>query len=169
MKIFRALLFPSLTALLCVAASGQTVTSAFDKEYGLSRLNTYRFVDEQRDKSDPLASDTLSEKKIKDALEDELEDSGRHAPPEGATPDFLVSFHAKTEDKTAERGVSGGGYVRGILVVDFYDAATKRLVWRGIATGPVGREALDLQLAEELVKNAAKMLMEQFGRDVLAF
>lgn len=167
MKIFRALCFLSLTAMFGVAASAQTVTSTYDKEYGLSRLNTYRFVDEQRDKSDPLASNTLTADKIKDALEDELEDSGRHTPPEGGTPDFLVAFHAKTEDKAGDR--AKGGYVRGILIVDFYDAATKRLVWRGVATGPVGGEAIDLQLAEEEVKRAAKSLLEQFGRDALAF
>jgi hypothetical protein len=167
MKIFRALLFLSLTALLCVAASAQTVTSTFDKEYGLSRLNTYRFTDEQRDKSDPLASNTLTAEKIKDALEDELEDSGRHTPPEGGTPDFLVAFHAKTEDRAGD--LSTGGHIRGVLIVDFYDAATKKLVWRGVATGRVGGEAIDLHLAEEEVKRAAKSLLEQFGRDALAF
>ena len=167
MSIFRALCFLSLTALVGVAASAQTVTSTFDKEYGLSRLNTYRFMEEERDKSDPLASNTLTAGKIKDALEDELEDSGRHTPPEGGTPDFLVAFHAKVEERAGERGL--GGYIRGILIVDFYDATTKRLVWRGVATGPVGAEAIDLQLAEEEVKRAAKSLLEQFGRDALAF
>lgn len=168
MNLFRALLVLGLTALCGAAASAQTVTSTYDKDYGLSRLNTYRFVEEQRDKSDPLASNTLTERKIKDALEDELQDSSHHPPPDGAEPDFLVAFHAKAEERTDERG-AGPGYVRGTLVVDFYDAGTKRLVWRGVATGAVGREALDLKLAEEEAKAAAKALLEQFGRDVMGF
>jgi hypothetical protein len=168
MRIFRALCFLCLTALCAVAASAQTVTSTYDREYGLSKLGTYRFVAEEREKSDPLASNTLTERKIKDALDEELQDSGRHAPPEGADPDFLVAFHAKAEEKLDERG-AGPGYVKGTLIVDFYDAKTKRLVWRGIATGAVGGGTLDLKLAEEQVKGAAKTLLEQFGRDVMGF
>jgi hypothetical protein len=52
---------------------------------------------------------------------------------------------------------------------NFYDAGTKRLVRRGVATGAVGREAIDPRLAEEEVKRAAKSLLEQFGRDVPGF
>ncbi len=168
MKIFRALLFLGLATLCCANASAQTVTSTFDENYGLSKLNTYRFVEEEREKSDPLASNTLTERKIVDALDEELLASGYHTPPEGATPDFLIRFHAKAEEKLDERG-TGPGYVKGTLIVDFYDAATKRLVWRGVATGAVGGASLDLRLAEDEVKRAAKGLLEQFGRDVLGF
>ena len=168
MRKFRALSLLCLTLLFGGAAAGQTVTSTYDKDYGLSRLSTYRFVAAEREKSDPLASNTLTEQKIKDALDEELQDSGRHTPPDGADPDFLVAFHAKAEEKVDERG-AGPGYVRGTLIVDFYDAATKRLVWRGVATGAVGRETIDLKLAEEESKRAAKMLLWQFGQDVMGF
>ena len=168
MKMFRVLWVLCLTLMFVGVASGQTVTSTYDKDYGLSRLGTYEFTAEERDKSDPLAADTLTEKKIKDALEDELQNTGHHPTTYGATPSFLVSFHVLIKDKRDERG-RDDNYVQGILIVDFYDAGTKKLVWRGVATGVVGREAVDLKLAEDRVQTAAKLLLEQFGQDLLGF
>lgn len=168
MRKFRALWVLGLTLLFGVAASGQTVTSTYDKDYGLSRLDTYEFAAGERDKSDPLATNTLTERKIKDALDEELQNSGHHPPPHGGAPSFIVSFHVKAEDRTDESG-GGPNYMQGTLIVDFHDAATKRLVWRGVASGVVGRASVDLRLAEEVVKSAAKSLLEQFGRDQLGF
>ena len=168
MRKFRALSLLCLTLLFGGAAAGQTVTSTYDKDYGLSRLDTYEFSSEERDKSDPLATNTLTEGKIKDALDEELQNSGHHPPPQGGAPSFLVSFHVKAEDKTEEYG-GKTSYVQGVLIVDFHDAATKRLVWRGVVTGVVGRSSVDLRLAEELAKSGAKLLLEQFGRDQLGF
>jgi hypothetical protein len=167
-NMFRALLVLSFVLLCGGAAFGQTVTSTYDKDYGLSRLLTYEFKVEKRDGADPLSTDTLTEKMLKDALDDELETSGYRAPSDGTAPNFLVSFHVKTKDMTEERGVDRN-YVQGILIVDFYDAATNKLVWRGVASGVVGQDAVDLKLAEEKAKTAAKLLMEQFGKDILGF
>jgi hypothetical protein len=149
-------------------AFGQTVTSTYDKDYGLSKLKTYQFKVEERDKSDPLATDTIMEKKTEDALDDELQSNGYHPPSDGTLPDFLISFHVKTKDKTGERGREWS-YVQGTLIVDFYDTETKKLIWRGIASDVVGREEVDLKLAEELVKKAAKLLLEQFNKDLFAY
>ena len=168
MKKFYALWALCLTLLSGGAAAGQTVTSTYDRDYGLSRLDTYEFSPEEREKSDPLATNTLTEKKIREALEEELQNGGHHPPPHGAAPSFLVSFHVRAEDKVEEYG-GKTAYVQGALVVDFHDAATKRLVWRGVATGVVGRSSVDLRLAEEAAKSAAKSLLEQFGRDQLGF
>ena len=165
MITFRTLWVLGLLAAFGGAASGQTVTSTYDKDYGLSRLRTYEFKVEEREKSDPLATDTVTEKKLKDALDDELQNHGYHPAAGGASPDFLVAFHVQTRDKTYGPG-SDRNYVQGILIVDFYDAQTKRLVWRGVATGVVGAEAVDLKLAEEKAKDAARLLLEQFGRDL---
>ena len=168
MRKFRALCLLGLTLLFGGAAAGQTVTSTYDKDYGLSRLDTYGFSPEERDKSDPLATNTLTAGKIRDALEEELQNSGHHPPPQGGTPSFYVSFHVRAEDRVEEYG-GKTAYVQGALIVDFHDAATKRLVWRGVVTGVVGRSSVDLRLAEEAAKSGAKMLLEQFGRDQLGF
>ena len=85
-----------------------------------------------------------------------------------AAPSFYVVFHVRAEDKVDESG-GAANYMQGTLIVDFHDAATKRLVWRGVVTGVVGRSSVDLRLAEESAKSGAKLLLEQFGRDQLGF
>lgn len=163
MNIIRTIYIFGLLALAGGMVSGQTVTSTYDEDYRLSRLNTYTFDPEKRSISDPLAADTLTEKKIKDALDDEMQSNGLHPPADGVSPDFLVAFHVAIRDKASEPG--GKDYVQGSLIVDFYDAETRKLVWRGIATGMAGREAVDLKLVEGQVEKAAKSLLEQFGKD----
>jgi hypothetical protein len=169
MNLFRTLWVLGLTMAFVGAVFAQTVTSTFDKDYGLSRLKTYAFKTvERNDADDPLATDTLTEKKIRDALDDELESDGYHPPPEGVPSDFLISFHVRTEEKLDELG-RVKNYIRGSLIVDFYDAGTKKLVWRGIASGAVGGDAIDLKLTEEKVKDAARLLIRQFGQDCFGF
>ena len=43
------------------------------------------------------------------------------------------------------------------------------MVWRGVSTGVVGKDAVDLKLAEEGVKEAAKLLLAKFGKVLLGF
>lgn len=168
MSKFRTFCVLGLIIVFGGIAFGQTVTSTFDKDYGLSRLKTYEFKVEERAVSDPLASDTVTEKKIKEALDDKLQINGYHPPSEGTLPDFFISFHVRTKDKTDERGPNRE-YVQGSLIVDFYDGETKKLVWRGMASGMVGEDTVDLKLAEEKAEKAAKLLLEQFRKDLLEF
>ncbi len=166
MKTFRTLLFFCLTVVACGAASGQTVTSNYDEDYGLARLVSYGFKAQERRASDPLATDTLMERQVKKALEDALQGKGYYPTSDGSQPNFLVAFYVVAEDKTVASG-AGANYVQGALVVDFHDAETGKVVWRGVATAAVGAQAVDLKRAEDLVERAAEELLEQFGRDRL--
>jgi hypothetical protein len=168
MKIFRTLWILGLTFLAGGAAFGQTITSTYDEDYGLARLMTYGFKTQERVGSDPLATDTVMAGKVREALDDALQSKGYNPPGDGVRPTFFVAFHAAVRDTADERG-PGPNYIRGTLIVDFHDAETGKLVWRGIATGAVGAEAVDLKLAEEKIKRAAELLLEQFGRDLLGF
>ncbi|MEQ1764601.1 MAG: DUF4136 domain-containing protein [Pyrinomonadaceae bacterium] len=163
MSFFRTFYIIGLLALAGGIVSGQAVTSTYDEDFRLSGLNTYAFNSETREGADPLATDTVTEKKIKDALDTELQSNGYHPPADAASPDFIVSFRVATKDKASE--VVERNQVMGSLIVDFYDAQTRKLVWRGIATGVAGREAVDLKLVEHQVENAAKLLLVQFGKD----
>lgn len=161
-------------------AYGQSITSSYDKDYPLSKLKTYDYKVEERDKADPLATDTLMDQQIKDALEDALRANHYHQASAGA-PDFLVSYHVTTKDVTGGRraplrgapGPRGNiqveNYVQGTLVVDFIDPETKKLVWRGVAAGIVGRETVDFKVAEEKIKAAGRLLLDQFRKDLNGF
>jgi hypothetical protein len=159
---------------------GQTIKSSYDKDYSLSRLKYYEYKFGERENSDPLATDAVMEKKIQEALDDELLANGYHPSSPGAT-DFLISFHVTAKDMVDTRsgvvrgplgprpGVRTQNYVQGTLVLDFIDAETKKLIWRGIAVGVVGTVTVDPKLAEERIKKAAKLLLEQFRKDISGF
>jgi len=57
-------------------------------------------------------------------------------------------------------------HIQGRLVVDFIDPETGKLIWRGVATGTVGREMVDFKVAEERIKVAGRLLLDQFRRDI---
>lgn len=175
MNILRALLLTSLM-LSASFACGQSVRSSYDKDYNLSRLKTYDYKAEERDRTDPLATDTLTDQQIKDALEDALHANFYQQAASG-TPDFLIAYHVTTKDVTGTRvlrraplgpraNIVTENYVQGTLVVDFIDPETKKLVWRGVASGIVGRETVDPKLAEEKIKAATRMLLNQFHKDL---
>ncbi|MEW6130216.1 MAG: DUF4136 domain-containing protein [Acidobacteriota bacterium] len=169
----------SVMGLLFAAqvAFSQSINSAYDKEVNLSRLKTYDYKVEERDKTDALASDTLMAQQIKDALEEALEANYYHQS-FGGTPDFLVAYHVSAKDVTASRRVPLRGLpgprgnlqieslVQGTLTVDFIDPETRKLIWRGVATGIVGSASVDFKVAEEKIKAATKLLLEQFRKDV---
>jgi len=75
------------------------------------------------------------------------------------TPDLFVTTHVATQERQelVPNGFGSGPwwggasietYVEGTLVVDLYDAKTKKMVWRGVATATA---------SEKPTKNAKKM------------
>jgi hypothetical protein len=174
MNLFRASLLTVLV-LWGSSAYGQSISSTYDKDYHLSSLKTYEYKTEERENTDPLATDTLMDRQIKDALEDALHSYAIHQA--SGEPDFLISYHIATKDvaggrRLPFRGLPGPGgnlrienYVQGTLVVDFIDPQTKRLIWRGVASAIVGRGAVDFKVAEEKIKAACKALVERFRNE----
>ncbi|MEW6209605.1 MAG: DUF4136 domain-containing protein [Acidobacteriota bacterium] len=169
MNIFCASL---LTVLMLWAsfACGQSVRSSYDKDCNLSRLKTYNYKVEERDKADPLATDTLMDQKIRDALEDALRANFYH---QSSSPDFLISYRVAAKDMTAERralrargNMRMENYVQGTLIVDFIDAETGKLIWRGVASGIVGRDMVDFKVAEEKIEAASRWLLDLFRKDI---
>ena len=80
-----------------------------------------------------------------------------------ASPDLVVTTHVTTQERQELvptgfaygpwwGGVGGGAYietsVEGTLILDFYDAKTKQMVWRGVATATA---------SEKPTKNIEKM------------
>src|ERR1044071_6090345 len=104
MTIFRTILLFGLF-LTAGLAFGQSIKSSYDKDYHLSSLKAYEYKADPRDASDPLATDTLTDQKIKDALEDALAVNYLHQAYGGSTPDFIIAYHISTRDVTESRRV----------------------------------------------------------------
>lgn len=152
----------SLLAAMFLAgcATGPTIRVDQDAAADLSQYRTFGFY--ARLETDKPRYATITTTRLKEATTRELERLGyRH---DESNPDLLVNFSADISDrqdvaKTAApmRGFYGyrpaayrawGGYAydidvrqykAGTLIIDLIDAGQKRLVWRGIAEGELGK------------------------------
>jgi hypothetical protein len=168
-----AISFLAVAAIASVA-SAQKVYIDFDKTANLSSYKTFTIVEPQGEDSlaqrSPLAHQHLIEgirKRI--AAGGKLTESKTN-------PDLAVTYHvsSKEEANVSTTGYAmgpgwGGGYywagggwgtstttvntyTVGTLVIDIYDVAAKRAVWRGVATSTVpdnpekGRKKIDKAL-----------------------
>jgi Domain of unknown function (DUF4136) len=161
---FLTTLFLVMGSLLASCASLPEIRSDYDKNIDFSRYKTFAFIQ-------PLANDeagysTITTSLIKRAVQTQLEARG-YVYSEN-TPDLLINFKAKVEDKIVVtqtpispistyyeyRGRlysswSNYGYAtdidqykEGTLNIDMVDAARKQLVWEGIAIGQVTQKAI---------------------------
>ena len=150
MKKMIAVFFPCLLILL-FACSPVTVNYDYDHEYNFDELKTYRWVTaEEADANDVLAKNTIVAKRIKTAVDNELQAKGLTKVDDNA--DLAVNILGGVEEKMQiyhHRGSYGwyhpwwgpyGGYTdvsyyeEGTLVIDIISLKTKELAWRGVGT-----------------------------------
>lgn len=153
-----------LTLVVALAASAQDVRTDYDHHANFSQYHTYHWQKVQ-------TTDPLWESRIQEAVDHDLQGKGWQRMDNGG--DIAVtavgSAHNEKEYQTFYNGMGGwrwGGfgdttttvenYRVGTLVLDFYDAHSKQLVWRGVA-----QEALSdkpEKNEKKLEKSVSKML-----------
>lgn len=136
--------FAAMLAILVLGGSavGQSVTVDYDHHANFERYHTYYWLKVQ-------THNPLWEQRIEDAVDKELQAKGwQKVEADGDVAITAVgSTEAEREYVTFYDGLGGwywGGfgtatttpvtYRIGTLVLDLYDAQTKRLIWRGMAT-----------------------------------
>ena len=165
MKMLRTLSSAVLLLLavsLCAAA--QDVKTDYDHHANFSQYHTYYWEKVQ-------TTDPLWQSRIQDAVDHDLQARGWQRVDNGADVAIAAVGSARNEKEyqTFYNGMGGwrwGGfgettttvenYPVGTLVLDFYDAHNKQLIWRG-----VGREALSdkpEKNEKKLEKTVSKML-----------
>ena len=105
--------------------------------------------------------ESLAEQRLHQGVDQRL--AARGLTQSTASPDLVVTTHVKTQEQQELiptgfaygpwwGGLGGGAYVEtsteGTLILDFYDAKTKQMVWRGVATATA---------SDKPTKNAEKM------------
>jgi hypothetical protein len=156
---------------LVVSASAQTVQSDFDRTFRFSSLKTFSFAVQKRATTDPLASDTLNDGRIRTGLETQLRANGFRM--ETETPDFVIAYHVTSKNRLnvqdysfgpprlwGSRDIRVNQYAEGTLLVDFIDVKTNQVVWRGRATG-----ALELKDIDKKIIKSTEKLVKQFMKD----
>jgi hypothetical protein len=124
-----------------VAGCGASVSSTVTPGANLGQYRTFSFF------TPPYrvgTAESPSEQEVKSALRNDLAQRGITEAAPGQSPEFLVAYHARKQQKldvtSAGYGWWGLGgtdvytYTEGTLIVDFIDPASKSVFWRGTAT-----------------------------------
>ena len=171
----RAMRVVSLLAvvlgLLVGSAAAQSVQSDFDRTFQFSNLKTFSFAVQRRGAADPLAADSLNNGRIKTGLESQLVANGFRMDTEDS--DFVIAYYVTTKNKLSvqdygyglprwfgSRDIRVNQYSEGTLMVDFIDARTNQVVWRGRASGTLEMKGVDKKISKSTEK-----LIKQFVKD----
>jgi hypothetical protein len=147
-----------LLIVLGLAASpalAQKVTIDYAHDFDFDSVETFQYVDtEESNATNPMMHDRIQAMIIK-----EMKEGG--ATQVDANPDIFITYHVTTQQQTSYSttsfgygGYHGGwggwgygygpgmasstttahNYTEGTLIIDAYDAADKKMIWRGTGT-----------------------------------
>jgi hypothetical protein len=158
--------FLSLFAVVA-NASAQEVSLDYARDHDFALYKSFAWSPAQQPAKNPA-----NHIRITRAVEEALGPKGMAKSADGR-PDVYLMYHGRVGDKVKVRSKNTGGYweptnlrtvvdvgkVReGTLILEMYDAQTKDVVWRGVATSVGVRE----DRAEEEIKAAVKKLLEAY-------
>ncbi len=151
-----------------------SISYDYDTNADFASLKTFDFMPV------PVQSNisTFNVKRIKDAVRNQLESKGYTQTPDN--PDFQIAMHLSKQEKTQVKDVTDMGYTytfgrrinwgdnsgpgrinvyeyeEGTLILEFVDAQSKELIWRGVGMGDVQRyknlKKKDVRINEDVQK-----------------
>jgi hypothetical protein len=155
MKFYMVLAM--LGVALMAGCSSYDIKHDYDMDSNFNAFKTYQWIPRTMTNASGSAqtaveNNTLLDQRIKRAVDTQMTAKGFTAT--GENPDVLVVYHVGLADKvdvqdwgyTYAGSYWGGGmgrnvdvyqYTEGTLIVDLVSADSKKLVWRGSATGVV--------------------------------
>lgn len=174
MKRFRTLLGCCLLLVVCAGgALAQSVQTDFDRSFNLNSLRTYAFMNQDRGPRDPLAGNSINDRRIREALDTNLKMNNLST---SETPDFWIKYFVTTKKALDIQDNRYGIFQRmgrvdvnqvteGTLIVMFVDSKTQQEVWRGYATGVISPKDLDKNVAKAASKLVEKFKKNQAGKN----
>jgi hypothetical protein len=174
----------ALAAALLQFGCAVAVRTDFDHGADLSNYETFDWIappqrassDAQLDSQDPFSSNSLLDKRIRAAVERELDARGFRKS-EGTDSDIRLNYHVIFSDKLVASGTDFGyldryhyggfstgfnysvrQYKEGTIIIDVVDRATDQLVWRGW----VASRNNDGNYDETEISYAVKKILERF-------
>jgi hypothetical protein len=141
MKV-RTLLPFAIATLIGAAAYAESVNAVGDSAAPFSSYKTYAWT------AGATSPDAVTERRIHAAVEAQFSGKGIRLAEPDETPSIYVATHVVTDQKKelvangfapksfdGRDGATIPTLTKGMLVVDVYDANSKQIVWRGVATG----------------------------------
>jgi len=150
------------------------VTYDFDRTADFSKFKTYTWVQGTR------VSDELNHERVVNAIDSQLARKGFGKVDSSGGPDVLVAYHIAFEKDVEFNGSSTGwgpyglggnrrGTVRaqeilvGTLTVEMMNAASNKVVWRGVASMDIDRRA-NPEKREKSINKAAEKIFKNYPR-----
>ena len=173
-----------MTTLVLGGCSGIQVNQDYDPATDFKSMQAYRWESETQEKTGDLRIDNpLRNTRIRTAVERQLSDKGFVQSADGA-PTFLIRYQYTLRQKIESDGASGGigsgigsfgrsggvaigtgnnirEYDEGTLTIDFVDAASLTLLWRGTGTQRF-REYKDPEKASRDIDTLVEKILVQF-------
>jgi len=157
------------TTLICFSnlLLAQDVTYNFDKTANFTKYHTYKWIT----LSTTAHPNQLVDSQIRAAVESQLTQKGL-TPTTGDNPDLDVAYQVSIDKETQlDTWGMGGGWGFGgtatttsstvnvgTLVIDFFDPAAKKLIWRGQGTKTLNPSNNPQKNQERLEKGVKKIL-----------
>lgn len=168
MKSLRLLLSAILSILIVASvAFTQDVRTDYDHHANFGEFHTYYWAKVK-------ASDPLWESRIQDAVNRDLQSKGWQLVPSGGQVAITAvgSTRNEQEYQTFYDGMGGWGwggfgetttqpvnYPVGTLVLDFYNAQNRQLIWRGVASDSLSNSA---EKNEKKLDKAVDKMLDHF-------
>ena len=170
MRLTRITLGLAMATLIATSALAQKITTESAPKASFASYKTFMWIKE------PKVSDPLLKQRIIDDVTAQLRAKGWQPVSQGA--DIAVAAHMATQtEKTLNTFYDGFGggwrwgggfgsatttvntYQEGTLIVDLFDAKTKKAVWRGTAMQDVSRNP---EKQSKNIDKAAEKLFSKF-------
>ena len=152
--------------VLALSCSSISVSHDYDPQVNFTNLKAFSGL------SFPKKAEVnqLVVRRIRDAVTGELEAKGLRL---SSNPDFLIAMHGAAREKLdiqdwgysspraaywGHRDISVQQYTEGTLILDFVDAKSKEMIWRGVASGAVDPGASPEQRTKRINEAVAKLL-----------
>ncbi len=179
MKTLAAAIVFCVSLFIGGCSGGANVTTDFDPGENFNSLKTYQWMSDSQNARTPnpqrdVFQNSLVENRFKNAVNSDLEQKGLTQT--SNKPDFLVQYYFGTRNRVnvTEYGYNYGPwwagtqgnvdvrqYTEGTVILDFVDAKTKQLVWRGIASGALP-EHPDPAKAQDKINSLVKKMLDDY-------
>jgi hypothetical protein len=164
-KIFLVLFFIGFT----VSCATYDVKHDYDLQANFAEFKTFDWMQVP----EKAGIDSLILQRVKNAVNAELKAKGLTL--SSNNPDFLIAEHLGKNAKVrvsnygygygyryrGYRGVSTYQYEEGVLILDFVDIKSKKLIWRGSATAVV-QNVNTPEKSEKLINGAVKAILKKY-------
>lgn len=178
MKIYKLIVLTIMSMLFARCSPSLVVNTDYDREADFSQYETFYWSDEfqhtngNEEKNEPLFYNTLIKKRLKQAIQRELEGKGYTL--SDTDPDLLVNAQVVVEERNTRQNYPyyGGFYYWGFnnipvtsekegdIVINLIDQHQHQLVWQGYASGVLDMDTKDRQ---QEIRDAVSLILSEYN------